>query len=404
MATGQWTGIGGVARKVKNEDISVGNVAREVKNGYLGVGNVARLFYQKAGVTDITNIVSVSTIFSSDYGYDKSHTPKWVSLDSERTLYLRYRHDTDSDSIYAWVIRNTGSTVSIGNVCEINKSTKLQYKYVDAQPYKISANKIALLWGTVDHSPCAMYSTVLNISDMTVTEGTTYSALSFSTSNGVHAFLPNGTGTVLAHCTSSSNYIRTSTVTINSDDSLTASGWGSGSEYTVDGYAGRLDMRTSMGGCAVGYKGGHSSSTGYDAYTSIGIIYGSKTTTGIGTSLSNTTAVKAASFYNDSGFLVGKNKKIYYFGSDQLAIETGVTLSFTSFKNIFMNISKTKLAVIFSNDDKATTTINFYNINSDHSLSLYHTENFDYVDSYFAGSDGDYFYLFNKTSSKLVNL
>ena len=401
MATGQWTGVGGVARKVKNEDISVGNVAREVKNGYIGVGSVARLFYQKAGVTDITNIVSVSTIFSSDYGYDKLHTPKWVSLDSERTLYLRYRHDTGSDSIYAWVIRNTGSTVSIGNVCEINKSTKLQYKYVDAQPYKISANKIALLWGTVDHSPCAMYSTVLNISDMTVTEGTTYSTLSFSTSNGVHAFLPNGTGTVLAHCTSSSNYIRTSTVTINSDGSLTASGWGSGSEYTVDGYAGRLDMRTSMGGCAVGYKGGHKSSTGHDTYTSLG---GHVRMSDIFTPLSDITSSVDASFYNDSGYILGKNKKIYYFGSDRYAIETGITLSCTNIGRIFMNIAKTKLAVTFSSDSNITTTINFYNINSDHSLSLYHTENFDYVDSYFAGSDGDYFYLFNKTSSKLVNL
>ena len=42
MAKGQYIGVGGVARYVKQPYIGVGNVARKVKSGYIGVGNVAR--------------------------------------------------------------------------------------------------------------------------------------------------------------------------------------------------------------------------------------------------------------------------------------------------------------------------------------------------------------------------
>lgn len=45
MAKGAYSGVGGVARKVKTPYVGVANVARKVKNGYVGVGGVARQFY-----------------------------------------------------------------------------------------------------------------------------------------------------------------------------------------------------------------------------------------------------------------------------------------------------------------------------------------------------------------------
>lgn len=51
MATGQWTGVGGVARKIKSDDLGVASVAREVKSGYIGVSGVARQFYSSLDTT-----------------------------------------------------------------------------------------------------------------------------------------------------------------------------------------------------------------------------------------------------------------------------------------------------------------------------------------------------------------
>ena len=42
MAKGQYVGVNGVARKVKQPYIGINNVARKVKTAYIGVNNVAR--------------------------------------------------------------------------------------------------------------------------------------------------------------------------------------------------------------------------------------------------------------------------------------------------------------------------------------------------------------------------
>lgn len=74
MATGQYTGVSGVARKVKNDYIGIGNVARKVKNGYIGVGGVARKFYQNGvdlynrGITPYTLKTRGNTGQSTPYG------------------------------------------------------------------------------------------------------------------------------------------------------------------------------------------------------------------------------------------------------------------------------------------------------------------------------------------------
>lgn len=45
MAKGQWVGVNGVARKVKNKYVGVGGVARKVKAGWVGVAGVARQYF-----------------------------------------------------------------------------------------------------------------------------------------------------------------------------------------------------------------------------------------------------------------------------------------------------------------------------------------------------------------------
>lgn len=47
MAKGAYTGVGGVARRVKSVYVGVGAVARRVKKGYIGVGGLARLFLSR---------------------------------------------------------------------------------------------------------------------------------------------------------------------------------------------------------------------------------------------------------------------------------------------------------------------------------------------------------------------
>lgn len=54
MAAAQYTGVNGVARKVKNQYIGVANVARKVKNGFVGVGGVARKCYAGETITHIS--------------------------------------------------------------------------------------------------------------------------------------------------------------------------------------------------------------------------------------------------------------------------------------------------------------------------------------------------------------
>lgn len=51
MAAAQYTGVNGVARKVKSQFIGVNGVARKVKNGFIGVNGVARKCFGGETVT-----------------------------------------------------------------------------------------------------------------------------------------------------------------------------------------------------------------------------------------------------------------------------------------------------------------------------------------------------------------
>lgn len=55
MATAQYTGIGGVARKVKSKYIGVAGVARNIVSSYIGVGNVARQYFSSKKYATFTD-------------------------------------------------------------------------------------------------------------------------------------------------------------------------------------------------------------------------------------------------------------------------------------------------------------------------------------------------------------
>lgn len=43
---GEYTGVNGVARKVKAQDVGISGIARKVAKGFVGVANVARRYFQ----------------------------------------------------------------------------------------------------------------------------------------------------------------------------------------------------------------------------------------------------------------------------------------------------------------------------------------------------------------------
>ena len=65
MATGQYIGVNGVARKVTAPYIGVNGVARNVKSGYVGVDGVARLFFEPESNEPV--ILEVEKITSDTY-------------------------------------------------------------------------------------------------------------------------------------------------------------------------------------------------------------------------------------------------------------------------------------------------------------------------------------------------
>ena len=79
MATGQYIGVNGVARKVVSPYVGVEGVARNVKNGYVGVDGVARLFFapERGNV-----VLEVEKITSDTYANDTQYTAEeFILLD-----------------------------------------------------------------------------------------------------------------------------------------------------------------------------------------------------------------------------------------------------------------------------------------------------------------------------------
>ena len=79
MATGQYIGVNGVARKVVSPYVGVDGVARNVKSGYVGVNGVARLFF----APESGNVVlEVEKITSDTYANDTQYTAEeFILLD-----------------------------------------------------------------------------------------------------------------------------------------------------------------------------------------------------------------------------------------------------------------------------------------------------------------------------------
>ena len=80
MATGQYIGVNGVARKVTSPYIGVEGVARNVISGYVGVNGVARLFF--APDNGVPAVLQVETITSDTYANNTTYTAEeFILLD-----------------------------------------------------------------------------------------------------------------------------------------------------------------------------------------------------------------------------------------------------------------------------------------------------------------------------------
>lgn len=80
MATGQYIGVNGVARKVVSPYIGVEGVARNVKNGYVGVDGVARLFFAPESGGAV--ILEVEKVTSDTYANETTYTAEeFILLD-----------------------------------------------------------------------------------------------------------------------------------------------------------------------------------------------------------------------------------------------------------------------------------------------------------------------------------
>ena len=80
MATGQYIGVNGVARKVTAPYVGVNGVARRVTSGYVGVNGVARLFF--APDNGIPVILEVEKVTSDTYANETTYTAEeFILLD-----------------------------------------------------------------------------------------------------------------------------------------------------------------------------------------------------------------------------------------------------------------------------------------------------------------------------------
>ena len=93
MATGQYIGVNGVARKVVSPYVGVDGVARNVKNGYVGVDGVARLFFAPESGAPV--ILEVEKVTGGTYANDTTYeNEEFILLDiypkTGRTVKVTY--------------------------------------------------------------------------------------------------------------------------------------------------------------------------------------------------------------------------------------------------------------------------------------------------------------------------
>lgn len=149
MAANQYTGVGGVARKIKAQYIGVNGVARKVKNGFVGVGGVARRCWSGDIVVQGSD-VAVGTDGSVLYGRTIpawSKVTGWITIKSvpvqtfsqgrysgniifrDRTIYLTayqspytaqleysYEDEDEDGEVYEVTYVISAGNISVGNL------------------------------------------------------------------------------------------------------------------------------------------------------------------------------------------------------------------------------------------------------------------------------------------------
>ncbi len=83
----QYIGVGGIARKVKNEYVGVNGIARKTKAGYVGVNGIARKFYP-GHVWKKYNYGWIESLGSKERGMA-------IRSGQEMTYYTKYNPETD---------------------------------------------------------------------------------------------------------------------------------------------------------------------------------------------------------------------------------------------------------------------------------------------------------------------
>lgn len=123
MAVGAYTGVSGVARKVKAGYVGVGGVARKIKTGYIGVGGVARKCYAgldikaKFGDNDWDTISAVSATGQAGT-YWNIGDEKDITLSTGEVLTLAimgFNHDDLTSG------RKAGITLGLKNLMETTR-------------------------------------------------------------------------------------------------------------------------------------------------------------------------------------------------------------------------------------------------------------------------------------------
>lgn len=149
MATGVYSGISSVARKVKKLYFGVDGIAKQVKKGYVGVDGVAKLFYTSSvealpyrydmkgagpyatvvGPMDITTFVR--------YGSDVSMAQNFVSTDQVAASKNFIYSYLDNGDTMAGRDASTGATIGThamaGNVWRYPAGTSEYIGFVDSQ-------------------------------------------------------------------------------------------------------------------------------------------------------------------------------------------------------------------------------------------------------------------------------
>lgn len=105
---GEYTGVNGVARKVKAQDVGISGIARRVVKGFVGVANVARRYFQSGSnpnertITVVANYALHSGVIANIY----------VNNVKMGQLVGEY-YDEELSSVQISVKANVGDTLKI---------------------------------------------------------------------------------------------------------------------------------------------------------------------------------------------------------------------------------------------------------------------------------------------------